>query len=97
MRSLIKVVARAEVAEARVVEYIEMALDLARETRQEEGCISYALYKNREKRNVLTFIEEWENMDCLEKHFETSHFKKYVPLLKEMRLSSQLDIYEPVE
>lgn len=96
MGTLIKVVARAEVVEAKIVEYIKMAMELAQETRKEKGCISYDLYRNRESRNILTFIEEWESMDCLEKHFETSHFKKYVPLLKEMRLSSQLDIYEPV-
>jgi quinol monooxygenase YgiN len=36
-------------------------------------------------------------MDFLEKHFNTSHFKKYVPLLEEMREASQLDIYEPVK
>ncbi len=94
---MIKVVSRAEVKFSKLGEYTEMALKLAEDTKKEEGCISYDLYRNRDKENVLTFIEEWENMDSLEKHFNTSHFKKYVPLLKEMRDASQLDIYEPVK
>lgn len=94
---MIKVVSRAVVKFSKIGEYTEMALKLADETRKEEGCISYDLYRNRDKENILTFIEEWKDMDFLEKHFNTSHFKKYVPLLEEMREASQLDIYEPVK
>jgi len=36
-------------------------------------------------------------METLEEHFQTEHFKRLVPQLKDLRISSELNIYELVK
>lgn len=40
-------------------------------SRLEEGCISYSLYKDIESDNVYTIIEEWQDAESLNNHFQT--------------------------
>lgn len=79
---MIKVVARNIVKKEKVEEFIALAEKLVELTNQkDEGCIHYRLYQDLSDPQILTFIEEWENMDALNKHMAADHFKDMVPKL----------------
>ena len=52
---MIHILAQFSVKEDKVPEFIELCKELVKESRQEEGCISYNLQQNREKDNHLVF------------------------------------------
>lgn len=76
---MIKVVAKFSVQSGKVDEFKKIAEDLIDETRQEKGNISYELYQDTEDSQALTFIEEWEDQEALEKHMGTKHFQDALP------------------
>ncbi|MGI5997269.1 MAG: putative quinol monooxygenase [Lutispora sp.] len=79
---MIKVVSKHFVKEDKVEEFIENAKRMVEATVKEEGCISYGLFQDENDPKILTFIEEWEDKEALEKHKTTEHFKSVVPFLK---------------
>ena len=58
-------------------EIISKSKDLVKSTRLESGCVSYGLYADTENDNILLVFEQWENIDALELHMETDHFKTF--------------------
>lgn len=71
--------------------------ELIEKSRAEEGNISYGLYEDIENLNVLTFIEEWKDMDAVNFHNSTEHFKRIVPMLAEFREgNSEVSLYKEV-
>lgn len=58
-------------------EVIALSKECVAATRQEKGCISYTLLSNPEDDVTLLFFEEWENLDSLKSHFQTTHFKAF--------------------
>lgn len=81
---MIKVVAKKLVNEGKVEEVIELYEELVRETRKEEGCIKYELYQDEKDSRILAVIEEWESKDALEKHMNSEHFVRIVPMIGEL-------------
>jgi quinol monooxygenase YgiN len=63
----------------------EQALKLARgmteATRAEPGCISYDFYVGLSDPNTLMLFQEWENMEALMRHFQTSHMEEFLRAL----------------
>ncbi len=57
--------------------FILDAKDLVTETRQETGCISYDLLTSTEDEDLLVMLEKWEDIESLNAHMETDHFKKF--------------------
>ena len=77
--------------------FIRTAKELIEKSRAEEGNISYGLYEDVENLNVLTFIEEWKDMDAISFHNSTEYFKRIVPMLAEFREgSSEVSLYKEV-
>lgn len=62
---------------------ISKSEDLIKSTRLESGCISYNLYASTEDNNALMMFEKWENMDALNKHMKTEHFKAFGDAIEE--------------
>lgn len=81
---MIKVVAKKLVNEGKVEEVIKLYEELVRETRKEEGCIKYELYQDEKDHRVLAVIEEWESKDALERHMNSEHFTRIVPMIGEL-------------
>lgn len=81
---MIKVVAKKLVNEGKVEEVIKLYEELVRETRKEEGCIKYELYQDEKDSRILAVIEEWESKDALEKHMNSEHFVRIVPMIGEL-------------
>lgn len=89
---MIKVVAKNYIKEEKMSEVLGIIKELIEETRKEEGCIKYELFQDLQNKGVITFIEEWENMETLQKHMNSEHFKRIVPKVqafteKEMEIS----------
>lgn len=92
---MIKAVAKSYVKESEVEKFIEYASIMIEETRKEPGCIRYELYRDIEDDTIFTFIEEWESKKDLEVHFETPHFKKYIPVMNGMHSQDgEVNIYK---
>ena len=81
---MIYVLANFEVKNDKLLDFINLCNELIKESRKEDGCISYHLQQNTEKENNFVFIEEWKSNEAIQKHNSSKHFTKIVPLLVEM-------------
>ena len=52
-------------------------LQLAAESRTEEGCLSTHLHESVQDPGLFLFVETWKNRDVLERHSETSHIESF--------------------
>ncbi|MGL4670763.1 putative quinol monooxygenase [Cetobacterium sp.] len=67
-------------------EFLEVVNSLVGESRKEEGCVEYSCLET-DLKNFFYIIELWKDEESLEKHNETEHFKKYVPMLDSFKES----------
>ena len=81
---MIYILASFEVKNDKLSDFIKLCNELIKESRAEEGCVSYHLQQNTEKENHLVFVEEWKSNEAIEKHNASGHFTRIVPLLVEM-------------
>ncbi|WHY03121.1 putative quinol monooxygenase [Neobacillus sp. DY30] len=95
---MIKVVAKCKLKpDANVEDYLNQARELVAETRKEKGCITYGLHQDINDPTIVTMLEEWVNEEALNLHNETDHVKRIVPGLRELRESTEINIYKEVE
>lgn len=59
-------------------------LKLIEPTREETGCLRYNLHQDNQDPTLFLFYETWKDADCLEKHMNTEHFKKYVTAVADL-------------
>ena len=91
---MIKVVAKFRVESEKTEEFKTIADQLITKTRQEEGNIAYKLYQGKDKSQILTFIEEWDDQPALENHKQTEHYQNALPQIGELLISEpEVDIY----
>lgn len=62
----------------------EIIKKLVEESQKEEGCIEYDVFFDVDLENSLCIYEEWEDENALNKHSNSEHFKKYVPMINEL-------------
>ena len=62
-------------------EIIELMKDMVRLCRQEHGCLSYEYFEGLTDANQVVLLQEWENADCLQGHYETAHMEKFISKL----------------
>ena len=94
---MIKVVAKNFVEEDKIKEYVKLCKELVQATRKEEGCIKYEMYQDEKDSTILTMIEEWECREDLDKHMNSEHFTRIVPMLGKFRTKeSDLNIYNKI-
>ena len=91
---MLKVVAKGFFYEEKVDQALKLYEELVRETQKEVGCISYNLYQDVNDRSILTVLEEWENVECLENHIKTEHFSRIVPEISKLRISAEINKYK---
>ena len=60
---------------------LELMLQMANASKEEEGCISYEFYVGLTDPNTLLLFQEWESVDALQGHFETNHMEEFLKLL----------------
>lgn len=81
---MIKVVAKKLIQEGKVEEVIKLYKELVEASRKEEGCIKYELYEDEKDSRILAVIEEWESKEDLDKHMNSEHFTRLVPMIGEL-------------
>jgi quinol monooxygenase YgiN len=93
---MVKVVAKKLIMDESVPKVIKLYEELVTETRKEEGCIKYELFQDVNKNSILAVIEEWEDIEALEKHKNSEHFKRIVPKILEFTIKNEIDVYHKV-
>ena len=78
---MIKVIAEDFIKE----EYLEIVkplyAELVAKTKLEKDCIDYNLYIDQDDKTHFIFIEEWTDHEALDRHCQTEHFRRLVPLI----------------
>ena len=90
---MITIVAKNIIKEGKLEEFKALAKEHVEKSRKEEGCIAFNLNEDINNKNVLTFIEEWENKEAIELHNKSAHFTTIIPKLGELREQSEVNLY----
>jgi quinol monooxygenase YgiN len=84
---MIVVTARAHVPPESRERFIEIATEMCRLSREDEGCSGYRVYADLEQDDRYVIVEEWADDDALQAHFAQPHTGKFLgafgPLLAE--------------
>lgn len=59
-------------------EAIELMKNMVRLCRQEHGCLSYEYFEGLTDSNHVVLLQEWENADCLQGHYQTAHMEEFL-------------------
>ncbi|WP_428910251.1 putative quinol monooxygenase [Niallia sp. Krafla_26] len=94
---MIRVVCKGKLKpDASIEKYMSLAREVVLETRKEKGCIMYTYHQDIHDPTILTTIEEWENEEALQQHNQSEHVRRIVPKLREMRESTEMNIYREI-
>jgi quinol monooxygenase YgiN len=94
---MLKVVAKGKLKPGvSLEEYLVVAKELVAETQKENGCIEYILHQDINDPTILTMLEKWEDEEALMQHNKTEHVLKLVPKLRDMRESTEINLYKEV-
>ena len=76
---MIKVVARTLVREDCIEAYHALAREIVAETKTERGNLFYTMNQSTGDKRLHAMIEAWEDMESLQAHMASAHFKRIVP------------------
>lgn len=93
---MIRVVARGVFRPGTVEQALQIYMQLAAQSRLEEGCLEYVVCRDMADQQVLTVLESWRSEQALQAHMVSPHFTRLVPRLAELRESTELARYLPV-
>lgn len=94
---MITIVAKSIIKEGKIEEFKALTKELINESRKEAGCVSYYLNQDLNNKNVLTFIEQWENKGAIKLHNNSEHYTRIIPKLGEFREKTpEVNLYERV-
>lgn len=65
--------------------------NLVRDSRKEDGCITYELLQDKEQPELFVMREQWKSQAILEQHQKTPHFQNFVAKAQELNLLNKLD------
>lgn len=88
---MIKVIAKFFVNQNKIDQFIQLSKELIENTRKENGCIKYELFEDSTKNTVFSIIEEWENTQALDAHFNSKHFTEIIPQL-ELTVTQKIEV-----
>ena len=94
---MIKIVSKNLIKEDKVEEFKKLMKELVEKSAAEEGNIHYSLNVSRDNPRMFTFVEFWRDQEAIDKHNATEHFRRLVPMMRDMREDSVLDIFTEVE
>jgi quinol monooxygenase YgiN len=73
MPVVIVVTGRVQVPAASRARFLEIATEMCRSSRGDEGCIGYRVYADLEQDEHYVLIEEWADDAALQEHFAKPH------------------------
>lgn len=63
------------------VDALDLMKNMVRLCRQEHGCISYEYFEGVTDANQVILLQEWEDADCLQEHYQTDHMEDFLTRL----------------
>ncbi|WP_158657016.1 putative quinol monooxygenase [Helicobacter aurati] len=76
---------------------MEASQELIVKSRQECGCRFYDLMVKDDNKEILCFLEEWQDKEALDLHMKTEHFIKAMGTLKSFWTQDpQVEIYQEI-
>lgn len=95
---MVKVVAKNYINPGMEDGFTKLAEKLVKATVElDEGCIKYELFQDMQDSTVMTIIEEWENMELLNKHMQAPHFAEIIPQFENfMSKPMEINVYQKV-
>ena len=94
---MIRVVARMVVSEERAKEFLAVAEELARITRENDGPVSYDLVRALDDPTQFRMIEVWKDLPTLERHLGSEHFVRLIPQISALALEAPpAEVFEDV-
>ncbi|WP_373565887.1 putative quinol monooxygenase [Microbulbifer okhotskensis] len=58
-----------------------LLIELARQSEEESGCISYKILPSLDESNVFITLEVWESPEAEQQHWDTAHLKQILAML----------------
>ena len=75
---MIVVVGRVKTDAGKRADLVRIGQAGAAASREEDGCINYAIYGDTESDTDFVFVEEWESEEALQRHFGTPHIATFM-------------------
>ena len=66
---------------------IKLMRNMVRLCRLEHGCISYEYFEGISNPNQVILMQEWEDADCLQEHYQTDHMEHFLRKLRDYLVS----------
>lgn len=60
---------------------LRLMKNMVRLCRKEHGCLSYEYFEGVTDPNQVILLQEWENADCLQGHYQTEHMEDFLDKL----------------
>ena len=76
---MIKVVARTLVREECIEAYQALAKEIVAASQNDRGVITYTMNQSTGDKRLHAMIEAWEDMESLQAHMASEHFRRIVP------------------
>lgn len=75
---MILVTGRVQIPEANRPRFLEIAIEMCRASRSDEGCRGYRVYEDAEQPGRFVFVEEWQDEGALQAHFGQPHTGRFM-------------------
>ena len=75
---MIVVTGRVQIPAEHRGQFVELATQMCRSSREEEGCAGYRVYADLEQADRYVFVEEWADDAALQKHFAEGHTREFM-------------------
>lgn len=62
-------------------EALELMRNMVRLCQQEHGCLAYEYFEGISDPNQVVLLQEWEDADCLQGHYQTDHMEDFLAKL----------------
>ena len=82
---MLKVIAQDFIKPEHIDRVLPFYKELVEKTRQEPDCIAYDLFTDRHHSGHFVFIEEWPDQAALDRHCQSEHFTRLVPLIDSLQ------------
>lgn len=89
--SEVYLLAEIEAKENHAESLLSLLEHLVRESRKEEGCITYELLQDKDKPERFIMREQWQSEEILKQHQKTHHFQDFVAKAQDLNLLERLD------
>ncbi|MDK1024339.1 MAG: putative quinol monooxygenase [Gammaproteobacteria bacterium] len=80
---------------------VELMKQMSLATRAEPGCISYEFFVGLSDPDTMLLYQEWESVEALQDHFESSHMEEFLGHLPEVLngevLTKRYEVRDPNE